>query len=98
MRNRLCVGNIASSITHVSLEPAFAAAGQVREVEYPTDRETPPRDHRLLHPMFAKNNCQWLGLSVVMTLSVGCGDGDDGNVVYMVRIGPCCSNSIFYVS
>ena len=23
---------------------------------------------------------------------------DDGNVVYMVRIGPCCSNSIFYVS
>ena len=35
-----------------------------------------------------------------------CGDGvveaseecDDGNVVYMVRIGPCCSNSIFYVS
>ena len=25
-------------------------------------------------------------------------DCDDGNVVYMVRIGPCCSNSIFYVS
>jgi len=35
-----------------------------------------------------------------------CGDGsvddgeecDDGNVVYMARIGPCCSNSIFCVS
>jgi cysteine-rich repeat protein len=39
-------------------------------------------------------------------LIAACGDGvvqagveecDDGNVVYMVRIGPYCSNSIFYV-
>jgi len=38
--------------------------------------------------------------------STGCSDGDldageecdDGNVVYMVRIGHYCSNSIFYVS
>ncbi len=38
--------------------------------------------------------------------SSSCGDGevvapemcDDGNVVHMVRIGPYCSNSIFYVS
>src|SRR3954447_15331796 len=40
MGNRLYVGNLSFSTTRESLESAFAAAGEVREVSMPTDRET----------------------------------------------------------
>ncbi|UQA64024.1 RNA-binding protein [Polyangium aurulentum] len=40
MGNRLYVGNLSYSTTQASLESAFAAAGEVREVAMPTDRET----------------------------------------------------------
>ena len=40
MGNRLYVGNLSYNTTQASLENAFAAAGQVREVAMPTDRET----------------------------------------------------------
>jgi cold-inducible RNA-binding protein len=40
MGNRLYVGNLSFSTTQASLESAFAAAGEVREVAMPTDRET----------------------------------------------------------
>jgi cold-inducible RNA-binding protein len=40
MGNRLYVGNLAYSTTQATLETTFAAAGEVREVAMPTDRET----------------------------------------------------------
>ncbi len=40
MGNRLYVGNLSFSTTQASIESAFAAAGEVREVAMPTDRET----------------------------------------------------------
>jgi RNA recognition motif-containing protein len=40
MGNRLYVGNLSYNTTRESLEAAFAAAGEVREVTIPTDRET----------------------------------------------------------
>ena len=40
MANRLYVGNLSFNTTQASLETAFAAAGEVREVAIPTDRET----------------------------------------------------------
>ncbi|MDI1451593.1 RNA-binding protein, partial [Polyangium sp. 6x1] len=40
MGNRLYVGNLSYSTTQASLESAFAAAGTVREVAMPIDRET----------------------------------------------------------
>ena len=40
MANRLYVGNISFNTTQASLETAFAAVGEVREVAIPTDRET----------------------------------------------------------
>jgi RNA recognition motif-containing protein len=40
MGNRLYVGNLSYSTSRESLEAAFAAAGEVREVAMPTDRET----------------------------------------------------------
>src|SRR5262245_49059046 len=40
MGNRLYVGNLSFSTTRETLEAAFAAAGEVREVAMPTDRET----------------------------------------------------------
>lgn len=40
MNNRLYVGNLSFSTTQASLEAAFAAAGEVREISMPTDRET----------------------------------------------------------
>ena len=40
MGARLYVGNISTSTTRESLESAFAAAGEVREISMPTDRET----------------------------------------------------------
>src|ERR1044071_6153840 len=40
MGNRLYVGNLSYHSTQQSLETAFAAAGEVREVAMPTDRET----------------------------------------------------------
>jgi cold-inducible RNA-binding protein len=40
MGNRLYVGNLSFNTTQASLEAAFAAAGDVREVAMPTDRET----------------------------------------------------------
>jgi len=40
MGNRLFVGNLSFSTSQASLESAFAAAGEVREVAMPTDRET----------------------------------------------------------
>jgi RNA recognition motif-containing protein len=40
MGNRLYVGNLSYSTTQATLEAAFAAAGEVREVAMPTDRET----------------------------------------------------------
>jgi cold-inducible RNA-binding protein len=40
MGNRLYVGNLSFSTTQATIEQAFAAAGEVREVAMPTDRET----------------------------------------------------------
>ena len=40
MGNRLYVGNLSYNTTRESLEAAFAAAGEVREISMPTDRET----------------------------------------------------------
>ncbi|HEY4121873.1 MAG TPA: RNA-binding protein [Byssovorax sp.] len=40
MGNRLYVGNLSFSTTQAAIESAFAAAGEVREVTMPTDRET----------------------------------------------------------
>jgi cold-inducible RNA-binding protein len=40
MGNRLYVGNLSFSTTQAAIESAFAAAGEVREVAMPTDRET----------------------------------------------------------
>jgi RNA recognition motif-containing protein len=40
MGNRLYVGNLSFSTSRESIEAAFAAAGDVREVAMPTDRET----------------------------------------------------------
>src|SRR5512144_2443319 len=40
MNNRLYVGNLSFSTTRDVPEAAFAAAGEVREVSIPTDRET----------------------------------------------------------
>jgi len=40
MGNRLYVGNLSFSTTQAAIEAAFAAAGEVREVAMPTDRET----------------------------------------------------------
>jgi cold-inducible RNA-binding protein len=38
--NRLYVGNLSFSTSRESIEAMFAAAGEVREVAMPTDRET----------------------------------------------------------
>lgn len=40
MNNRLYVGNLSYNTANADLEAAFAAAGEVREVAIPTDRET----------------------------------------------------------
>src|SRR5512146_1866026 len=40
MGNSLYVGNLSFSTSRESLEAAFAAAGEVREISMPTDRET----------------------------------------------------------
>jgi cold-inducible RNA-binding protein len=40
MGNRLFVGNLSFNTSQSSLESAFAAIGEVREVAMPTDRET----------------------------------------------------------
>ena len=40
MGNRLYVGNLAFSTNQATIEAAFAACGEVREVAMPTDRET----------------------------------------------------------
>jgi RNA recognition motif-containing protein len=40
MGNRLYVGNLSFNTTQSTLEQAFAACGEVREVAIPTDRET----------------------------------------------------------
>jgi len=56
------------------------------------------RGIKLVHFWFIFPNCR---IKVQNSCELGpfAGDvHDNGNVVYMVRIGPCCSNSIFYVS
>ncbi|HEY3237531.1 MAG TPA: RNA-binding protein [Polyangiaceae bacterium] len=40
MTNRLFVGNLSFDSTQESIEAAFAAIGEVREVAIPTDRQT----------------------------------------------------------
>jgi cold-inducible RNA-binding protein len=40
MGNRLYVGNLSFNTTRESIEAAFSAAGEVREIAMPTDRET----------------------------------------------------------
>ena len=40
MENRLYVGNLSFSTSRESLEAAFVAVGEVREISMPTDRET----------------------------------------------------------
>jgi RNA recognition motif-containing protein len=40
MTNRLFVGNLSFNTSQADLEAFFAAAGEVREVAIPTDRET----------------------------------------------------------
>lgn len=40
MSNRLYVGNLSFNTSKETIEAAFAAAGEVREVAMPTDRET----------------------------------------------------------
>jgi cold-inducible RNA-binding protein len=40
MGNRLYVGNLAFGTTKEALEATFVSAGEVREVQLPTDRDT----------------------------------------------------------
>jgi cold-inducible RNA-binding protein len=40
MGNRLYVGNLSFNTTQATIQDAFAAVGEVREVALPTDRET----------------------------------------------------------
>lgn len=40
MTNRLFIGNLSFNTSQADLEAFFAAAGEVREVTIPTDRET----------------------------------------------------------
>lgn len=40
MGNRLYVGNLSFSTTRETLEAAFAAAGEVRDISIPTDRDS----------------------------------------------------------
>jgi cold-inducible RNA-binding protein len=40
MGNRVYVGNLSYDTTRESLEAAFSAVGQVREISMPTDRES----------------------------------------------------------
>src|SRR3954471_11069867 len=40
MGNRLYVGNLSFNTSQATIEAAFAAVGEVREVAMPTDRET----------------------------------------------------------
>lgn len=40
MGNRLYVGNLSFHTTRETIESAFSAAGEVREIAMPTDRET----------------------------------------------------------
>ena len=40
MGNRVYVGNLSYDTTRESLETAFSAVGQVREISMPTDRES----------------------------------------------------------
>jgi RNA recognition motif-containing protein len=40
MGNRLYVGNLSFNTTSETVQEAFSAAGEVREVTMPTDRET----------------------------------------------------------
>ena len=40
MGNRLYVGNLSFNTSQATVEQAFAAVGEVREVALPTDRET----------------------------------------------------------
>src|SRR4051812_31930684 len=40
MGNRLYVGNLSFGTTRETLEAAFSAVGEVREISMPTDRET----------------------------------------------------------
>ena len=40
MGNRLYVGNLSFNTTKETIEAAFSAAGEVREITMPTDRET----------------------------------------------------------
>ncbi|MBI4700124.1 MAG: RNA-binding protein [Deltaproteobacteria bacterium] len=40
MGNRVYVGNLSYDTTRESLEAAFSAIGQVREISIPTDRES----------------------------------------------------------
>ncbi len=40
MGNRLYVGNLSFNTSRESIEAAFGAAGEVREIAMPTDRET----------------------------------------------------------
>jgi len=40
MGSRLYVGNLSFNTSRETLEAAFAAAGEVREISMPTDRET----------------------------------------------------------
>lgn len=40
MGNRLFVGNLSFGTTQATIEAAFGAVGEVREVALPTDRET----------------------------------------------------------
>jgi RNA recognition motif-containing protein len=40
MANRLYVGNLSFNTTQATIQDAFAAMGEVREVALPTDRET----------------------------------------------------------
>lgn len=40
MSNRLYVGNLSYNTSQADLQAYFAAAGEVREVAIPTDRET----------------------------------------------------------
>jgi cold-inducible RNA-binding protein len=40
MGNRLYVGNLSFNTTRETIEAAFSAAGEVREISMPTDRET----------------------------------------------------------
>jgi RNA recognition motif-containing protein len=59
MGSRLYVGNLGFNTTQMALEEVFAACGEVREVEMPTDRETGQFRGFAFVTMGTEQHAQW---------------------------------------